>query len=823
MGWDVVKINYLGDWGKQMGLLGVGWEKFGSEERFRADPIRHMLSVYRKIDELLRPELASRKMARDDGKDNFDLEIQGVSVERNAFFKRTEDGDKEALALCRRFRDVSIDYYTKLYASLNVSFDEYSGESQVSLETMAEVEEMLKSKGFSEESDGAWIVDLRKHGEEKGSPGTVIIRDRKGSSTYLLRDLAAAIDRSRKYSFDKMIYVVSDDHKLHFQRLVKILDLLNMSDLRHKLEHVSFINLPHMGHGDILNQCQNSMQKSLKKNPDKATLLGESEYPAAALGISALLAHELLVKRATDYDFNFSEMTSFKGSTGPNLQYWYLRLCSMLKVTSFDLSDFSDEDFTPFEEKYSDLLRILAKYPEITGSVYKTLEPRSVLLYLAKITDLLSYCIETEKGPEEWRPIPAEAALFESTRQVLENGMKLLGIKPDGVHPDQLSDIDSDTTDISSDMESVLSIVAPTVSSKTSIQGEISLFAADEFITLLLEDEELRVLFAAAIQSDRVGPERFERNLRRLLNQYSVDLKEEAERNEEKAAVYLIRSRSRYLANDIRRKLTSVKDSDRQYEILTQRSDHKINSLRAVERYLAESNSKGSNQRRPDNFLSEDSGNEAESSEKLREGDNSDSDFEENSADDDITESQNYEKLPKLSMVKDFMITSTAFSAFRENLRQFIQPTSRSKLGRLLAKISKPERNNSILESSKSKLRSLIRDLDFISPGQIRISYQESSGILNHLKGIVEELTEETWEWWPLKPRLRPLSPGHARLRWDCVSFRPLETGEYTNGRSPVAKNARKMFPHMLQDELSVFHSKTLPRRTCITLPIHKH
>jgi len=174
-------------------------------------------------------------------------------------------------------------------------------------------------------------------------------------------------------------------------------------------------------------------------------------------------------------------------------------------------------------------------------------------------------------------------------------------------------------------------------------------------------------------------------------------------------------------------------------------------------------------------------------------------------------------------MVKDFMITSTAFSMFRENLRQFIQPTSRSKLGRLLAKLSKPERNNSIPESSKSKLRSLIRDLDFISPGQIRISYQESSSLLNHLKGIVEELTKETWEWWPLKPRMRALSPRYARLRWDCVSFRPLATGEYTNRRSPVAKNAGKMFPHMLQDELRIFHSKCLPRRTCVTLLIHKH
>jgi arginyl-tRNA synthetase len=126
-------------------------------------------------------------------------------------------------------------------------------------------------------------------------------------------------------------------------------------------------------------------------------------------------------------------MTSFHSGTGPDLQYWYLRLCSMLKGTSFDLSDFSDEDFTAFEgEEYNTFLRILAQYPEITSSVYNFLEPRSVLLYLAKITDQLSYCIEINEGSEESSLTPAGAALFESARKVLENGMKLLGIMPAG-------------------------------------------------------------------------------------------------------------------------------------------------------------------------------------------------------------------------------------------------------------------------------------------------------------------------------------------------------------------------------------------------------
>jgi arginyl-tRNA synthetase len=434
MGWDVVRINYLGDWGLQMGLLGVGWEKFGSEELFRADPIRHMLGVYSKVNELFQPEVAARKVVLNHGEDTVGIETRGLFAERSAFFKRIEDGDEEALALCKRFRDVSIEYYNKLYARLNVSFDEYSGESQVSLETMDEVEEMLKIKGISEESGGSWIVDFRKHGLNQG---TVTIRTRNNNRTYLLRDLTAVLDRSKKYSFDKMIYVVANDHNRHFQRPVKILELLNMSDLAHKLQHVRFNKGLQMGHrhmaDDILNQCQNAMDESLKANPDKAALLDDSEYPVTALGISALLAQELLLKRekASDYYFNFRKMTSFESGTGPDLQYWYLRLCSMLKATSFDLSDFSDEDFTPIEEEiYTELLRILAQYPNITSSAYKSLKPRVVLRYLAKITDQLSFYTKAEKGPEESSLTPAEAVLFDSARQVLENGMKLLGIIP---------------------------------------------------------------------------------------------------------------------------------------------------------------------------------------------------------------------------------------------------------------------------------------------------------------------------------------------------------------------------------------------------------
>ncbi|KAF2100656.1 Nucleotidylyl transferase [Rhizodiscina lignyota] len=433
MGWDVTKINYLGDWGKPLGLLGAGWEKFEPEGQFQADPLRHLFDVYHKTYERFEPEQAAYKKARDEGKDPAELETQELFAERNAFFKRMEDGEEKALAFWKRVREINIDSYNQLYSRLNISFDEYSGESQVSQETMAEVEDILKNKGICEADGPSWIIDLKKFTKKAGRE---IIRDRTGSSTYMLRDLAAVLDRDRKYSFDKMIYVVATDNKDHFSRLFKILELMDLPDLAGKLEYVSFSGVSQMskklgrGHtpDDILDQCQAAMRTSLKENPEKATLLGSTEETVASVGTTALLAQELSARRANDHAFDISHMTSFEHGTGPDLQYWYARLCSVLK-TAPDPVELSDEDFASLrEDGVTNVLRLLATYPEITNSTYRNLEPVTVMAYLASVTDHLSSCFE---GIEESDGItPVQATLFEATRTVLENGMKLVGINP---------------------------------------------------------------------------------------------------------------------------------------------------------------------------------------------------------------------------------------------------------------------------------------------------------------------------------------------------------------------------------------------------------
>jgi arginyl-tRNA synthetase len=228
-GWKVVRMNYLGDWGKHIGLLACGYQRFGSEDAFEKDPMHHLADVYRQIGELFKPEQEASKAAKNDNKDAAEVESQGIYAERDAFFKKMEDGDADAMALWQRFRDATVNYYQHAYARLGIKFDEYSGESQVSQESVSAVETALRDKGVCEESEGSWIINFAKH-DAKGL-GVAMMRYRNGTTSYLLRDVAAVLDRDAAFSFDKMIYVVAMEQDNHFGRVIKTLQLMGNEEL----------------------------------------------------------------------------------------------------------------------------------------------------------------------------------------------------------------------------------------------------------------------------------------------------------------------------------------------------------------------------------------------------------------------------------------------------------------------------------------------------------------------------------------------------------------------------------------------------------------
>ncbi|KAM5371199.1 hypothetical protein ACJZ2D_008119 [Fusarium nematophilum] len=445
MGWDVVRLNYLGDWGKQIGLLAAGYARYGSEEKLRDEKVGHLLDLYAKIGELFRPEQDTRDKAKHDRLSTADVESKGIFAERDAFFKKMEDGDKAALALWMRFRNITIEDLRVGYERLGVRFDEFSGESQVRPTTMFKIEDSLREKGVFEESDGSWIIDFVKHSSKKGL-GTQVVRGRDGATRYLLRDMAAVLDRSDKYAFDKMIYVVSSRQDSHFQQLFTALELMDLPDLRDKLQHVNFGAIQGLEGkllGGILDRCEARMREALTTQQGE----GAAESISGEAVISALLAQDMAGKRIHGYAFEPEKMTSFGFHSGLMLQVCRARLTALVDEVRTDEVEGAEADYAALgDDDSADLLRIMAQFPDVVSATYKTLEPHTMLGYLYKVMDCLSQILprpeEDEGGSEGGSGSEgqekgglgerkAQLVLYQNALQVLENGMRLLGFPVD--------------------------------------------------------------------------------------------------------------------------------------------------------------------------------------------------------------------------------------------------------------------------------------------------------------------------------------------------------------------------------------------------------
>ena len=163
LGYHVWRINYLGDWGKQYGLLALGYERYGNEQALEENPIGHLYDLYVKINKELSAEKEEIKALEADGEDASKLKSEGLDEQARRYFKAMCDNDQEALAIWKRFRDLSIARYKETYARLNIRFDEYLGESKVKPESMETAEKIMAEKGLTEPSDGALLIDYTKH------------------------------------------------------------------------------------------------------------------------------------------------------------------------------------------------------------------------------------------------------------------------------------------------------------------------------------------------------------------------------------------------------------------------------------------------------------------------------------------------------------------------------------------------------------------------------------------------------------------------------------------------------------------------------------
>lgn len=452
LGWEVLKMNYLGDWGKQYGLLANGFKQFGSQEELAKNSIAHLFYVYVEINKIkteqdipindLKKEIKEKKAT---GADVSDLEAKlaplvEVSEDEKArkYFKSMEDGDSEALALWQQFRDLSIKKYQKTYARLNIEFDVYSGESQVKAETIKSVLDSLKAQKIAEESDGAILIDFSKYGAKKLNKAIIVRRD--GTPLYLTRDLAAILERHDTYHFDKMIYVIADQQNEHVAQLFKTTEISGHKDVADKCEHISFGMVKGMSTrkgtvkflDDVIQSVKDVMLDVMRKNQKKYEQLEDPDAVADILAITAIMVQDLTGKVRNGYEFNINQMTAFEGDTGPYLQYAHARLCSIERKANADISSLGSADLSLLTEPHAiNLVRALAQYPDVILNTMKTREPATVLTYLFKMAHALSSSYDhlqvVGSEPELQK---ARLALYEAARQVLWNGMTLLGLTP---------------------------------------------------------------------------------------------------------------------------------------------------------------------------------------------------------------------------------------------------------------------------------------------------------------------------------------------------------------------------------------------------------
>jgi arginyl-tRNA synthetase len=415
-GFHTLGMNYLGDWGKQYGLLAIGFKKYGSEEKLMADANRHLYDVYVQI--------------------NKDMESDPtIDEEARKYFVQMERGDQEALGLWKKFRDLAVINYKVTLARLGVIHDIYSGESFYEELMKLRIQE-LKDKKLMEESNGAFVVNLEQY--KLGKP---LILKSDGATLYLTRDIAAAQDRFETYNLDKSIYVVACQQDLHFQQLFKILELMGKPWTHHMI-HISYGMVKGMSTRkgtvvflqDILDESKEVMLGVMKKNPAKYDEIEDPDATADKLAVSAIIVQDLGSKRVKDYEFKMDRMTRFEGDTGPYLQYAHARTASIYRKYGNEIAhdELAQANFELLSEPEAHAISLqLTRYPEIAQEALRTVEPCLIVSYCMALAKTISTALDRlYVSGQEKALATARLALYESARIVLGNAMRLLGLDP---------------------------------------------------------------------------------------------------------------------------------------------------------------------------------------------------------------------------------------------------------------------------------------------------------------------------------------------------------------------------------------------------------
>lgn len=419
LGYDVFKINHLGDYGTQFGKMICAYRRWGNREDVINSPIKTLLGYYTK----------------------FHVEVEEhpeLEDEARAIFTKLEQGSKEEVELWQWFREESLKEFQRVYDMLGIEFDSYNGESFYS-DKMPRFEKELSDKGLLHESNGAQVVDLEEY-----KLGTALIKKSDGSSLYITRDIAAAVYRKENYDFYKNIYVVATQQNLHFQQLFKIIELMGY-DWANQCVHVPFgmVRLEEgtmsTRHGrvvfleDVLNGAIEKTREIIEeKNPNIENL----EEITSQVGIGAVVFNELSNNRIKDYTFKWDQILNFDGETGPYVQYTHARCASLLRKAGEDIvakaQDPKNVDFALLAKSDSayELTKLIYAFPGVVEQAGEKYEPSIITRHIIDIAQCFNKFYHDEHIiVDDEVEKTSKIALVIATKRVIATGIGLLGMK----------------------------------------------------------------------------------------------------------------------------------------------------------------------------------------------------------------------------------------------------------------------------------------------------------------------------------------------------------------------------------------------------------
>ena len=410
-GYNSVGINHLGDWGTQFGKLISAYKRWVDEEALEKDAIKELLRIYVKF--------------HDEADIDPSLEDEG-----RAYFKKLEDGDEEAVALWKKFRESSLKEFQKVYDRLGVKFDSYNGEAFYN-DKMDVVVQELKDKNLLTESNGAQVVNL----DEYNMPPCIILKS-DGATIYATRDLAAALYRKKQYNFVKSLYVVGGPQALHFKQVFKTLELAG-HEWAKDCTHVSFGLVKFADRklstrkGEVIfldDLLKESVNKTLEIINEKNPNLENKEEVAEKVGIGAMVFTYLKNSRDKDIVFDWNDMLSFDGETGPYVQYTYARAKSILRKFGTVEGDVNYSLLTSKEE--FELIKTLDGLNDAILNGIERNEPSVVTRYVIDVAKAFNKVYNALPiGTAEEDVKKARLKLVEATSIVIKKALYLIGLE----------------------------------------------------------------------------------------------------------------------------------------------------------------------------------------------------------------------------------------------------------------------------------------------------------------------------------------------------------------------------------------------------------